>query len=143
MRTTRRAEFKDVLFLHGWEHVHVSLNSCDCFQMCAAPCPLPLSPCFPSPAASESTGNSSPPSVRRSSASWPCWAQGCEGSVGRRSAPLWPQTPTQCFLAGTCVGAWRLPRGPSDAGAVGPHLCCAPPVPLCPSKTSQQTHTWF
>lgn len=35
VRAAGRGEFKDALFLHGWELVHVSLNSCDCFQMCA------------------------------------------------------------------------------------------------------------
>lgn len=28
-------KFKDMLFLHSWEHVHVRLRSFNCFQMCA------------------------------------------------------------------------------------------------------------
>lgn len=42
MRTTGRAEFKDVLFLHGWERVHVS----QLLRLFPDVCCLSLSPFF-------------------------------------------------------------------------------------------------
>lgn len=62
--------------------------------------------------------------------------------VCTRFAHLSPQTSMQRFSTAPCgcpVGS----QGPSETEAVAPLLACAPPLPLCPSKTSQQTHTWF
>lgn len=35
IRSVKCPKFKDMLFLHSWEHVHVRLHSFNCFQMCA------------------------------------------------------------------------------------------------------------
>lgn len=35
IRSVKCPKFKDMLFLHSWEHVHVRLHWFNCFQMCA------------------------------------------------------------------------------------------------------------
>lgn len=46
-----------------------------------------------------------------------------------------PQTSTQHFSTATCVGALQATGGP-----LRPLLSCASPLPLCPPRTSQNTH---
>lgn len=135
------AEFKDVLFLPSWEHSHVSLNSCDGFQMCVVSFSLALSwfisHCRPNP--SKLFFSLRPPLLHVLSSGHnpgvPGALRAClhQGNI----CPLQP--PLSTGPCGCPLGS----QGPSETEAVAPLLACAPPLPLCPSQTSQQTHTWF
>lgn len=134
----------------------MSLHSSDCFQMCAVSFSrlsfsLSLPPPFfhlpPPPKALRALlllSSSAPPHP----VCHQLWAQtGRAWCKAVKAAPVhFPAGLHGCSTPTLPLGVSQVPvgsQGLSDEEAVGPLRCCTPLVPLCPSKTSQQTHTWF
>lgn len=129
-----REEFRDVLFLHAWEHVRVSLNSCDCFQMCAVSVSslslvLPLSVFFISHRLLNCSGLFSSIHPLICHPLWaptgPAWCKRSE-----RQQPKLPLGVSPLPPVWVPRGAQQGSQGLSDAEAVGPLRYCAPPGAL-------------
>lgn len=130
-----------MLFLHSWEHLHVSLNSCDCFQMCAVSFSLSF-PIFYFISNRLLNHLKLSSSIRSSSSLHPvspaCLVQGFEGPFCGKFACLPPQIPLSVSPPAGVRWALRAPQTQRQPRRFSPALPSCPCVP--PRPHSRHTH---